>query len=53
MGIQGSPLHRLFSLEELKDATKNFDRSMYMGCGSVGKVTLSNPKHALHIFMEC
>lgn len=53
VGVQGSPLHRLFSLEELKDSTRNFDQSMYMGEGSAGKVIISNSKHALNIFMEC
>lgn len=40
LGIQGPPVYRLFSLEELKEATKNFDQSMFMGEGSMGKVSI-------------
>lgn len=36
--LQGSPLHRPFSLDELKAATNNFDTSTLMGEGSTGKV---------------
>ena len=41
LGTQGSPASRLFSLEELKEATNNFDQSAFMGYGSIGKVTIS------------
>lgn len=36
--LQGSPLHRSFSLDELKAATSNFDSSALMGEGTTGKV---------------
>ena len=39
LGVQGAPVCRLFSLEELKEATNNFDSSMFMGEGSTGKVS--------------
>lgn len=35
---QGTPLHRLFTSEELKNATSNFDVSTLIGEGSNGKV---------------
>ena len=35
----GAPACRSFSLEELKEATKDFDISMCLGEGSMGKVT--------------
>lgn len=35
----GAPVCQLFSLEELKEATNNFDFSMFLGEGSLGKVT--------------
>ncbi|KAH1038969.1 hypothetical protein J1N35_040712 [Gossypium stocksii] len=35
---QGSPVSRLFSLEELEEATNNFDSSMFMGESSAGKL---------------
>ncbi|KAK9054577.1 hypothetical protein SSX86_025656 [Deinandra increscens subsp. villosa] len=34
----GIPVHRLFSFEELKEATRNFDRSTLIGEGSTGKI---------------
>ena len=37
-GTEGMPLCRLFSLEELMEATKNFDKSSLLGEGSYGKV---------------
>lgn len=40
LGTQGSPAYRLFSLEELNEATNDFDRSTLMGYGSIGKVTI-------------
>ena len=38
LGTEGMPLCRLFSLEELMEATKNFDKSNLLGEGSYGKV---------------
>ncbi|KAI7740394.1 hypothetical protein M8C21_017152, partial [Ambrosia artemisiifolia] len=38
LGIEGIPEHRLFSFEELKDATNNFHSSTLIGEGSSGKV---------------
>lgn len=35
---QSSPAYRLFSLEELKQATNNFNSSSFLGEGSKGKV---------------
>lgn len=40
MGSQSSPAYRVFSLEELEQATKNFDQSSLLGEGSLGKVLL-------------
>ncbi|KAM5581955.1 putative inactive leucine-rich repeat receptor-like protein kinase [Rosa sericea] len=34
----GAPVCRLFSLEELKEATNDFDFSMFLGEGSMGKL---------------
>lgn len=36
--MQGLPGCRAFSLEELVDATRNFDNSAFLGEGSYGKV---------------
>ena len=38
LGTQTVPTCRQFSIEELKEATKNFDLSAYIGQGSIGKV---------------
>ncbi|KAG9141673.1 hypothetical protein Leryth_019303 [Lithospermum erythrorhizon] len=38
LGAEGIPAHRLFSFEELKEATNNFDKSNLMGEGSTGKI---------------
>ncbi|KAL4376812.1 hypothetical protein GQ457_02G012330 [Hibiscus cannabinus] len=38
LGTQGAPVCRLFSMEELEEATNNFDSSMFMGEGSTGKL---------------
>lgn len=37
-GAQGLPVCRSFTLEELKEATNNFDNSAFLGEGSYGKV---------------
>ena len=39
LGTEGVPACRVFSLEELREATNNFDRSTFMGDGSKEKVT--------------
>ncbi|KAG4202464.1 hypothetical protein ERO13_A05G340000v2 [Gossypium hirsutum] len=38
LGTQGSPVSRLFSSEELEEATNNFDSSMFMGESPAGKL---------------
>ncbi|KAK4346206.1 hypothetical protein RND71_032545 [Anisodus tanguticus] len=37
IGSQGVPSYRVFSMEELLEATENFDQSALLGEGSVGK----------------
>ena len=38
LGAQGTPVYRLFSMEELEEATGRFDQSTVLGAGSIGKV---------------
>ncbi|KAI3499549.1 hypothetical protein L1887_35352 [Cichorium endivia] len=38
LGTEGIPVHRLFSFEELKEATNNFHGSTLIGEGSTGKI---------------
>ncbi|KAI8029728.1 putative inactive leucine-rich repeat receptor-like protein kinase [Camellia lanceoleosa] len=38
LGTQGAPLYRSFTLEELEEATGNFEKSTFLGKGSLGKI---------------
>ncbi|KAM3340248.1 hypothetical protein P3S68_030118 [Capsicum galapagoense] len=40
LGSQGAPSYRVFSMEELEEATEKFDKSALLGEGSIGKVLL-------------
>lgn len=44
LGQQGIPTYRLFTVEELKEATNNFDQSAFLGEGSIGKVLHLKPQ---------
>ena len=39
LGAQGTPVHRSFTFDELKEATNSFDKSSLMGESSNSKVT--------------
>ena len=47
LGTQATPTYRQFSIEELKEVTKNFDLSTYIGEGSTGKVPFNHSKYSL------
>eukprot|EP00268_Persea_americana_P020903 TRINITY_DN20950_c0_g1_i1.p1 TRINITY_DN20950_c0_g1~~TRINITY_DN20950_c0_g1_i1.p1 ORF type:complete len:801 (+),score=138.52 TRINITY_DN20950_c0_g1_i1:641-3043(+) len=53
LGTQGSPASRLFSLEELKEATNNFDQSAFMGYGSIGKLYKGRLENGTHVAIRC
>lgn len=38
VGNQSSPSYKVFTVDELEEATKNFDQSTLLGEGSFGKV---------------
>lgn len=38
LGALGLPAYRTFSLEEIEEATNNFDTAAFMGEGSQGQV---------------
>ncbi|PHU08096.1 hypothetical protein BC332_24585 [Capsicum chinense] len=41
LGSQGTPSYRVFSMEELEEATEKFDKSALLGEGSIGKVSMA------------
>lgn len=47
LGTQASPSCRQFSIEELKEITRNFNLSTYIGEGSIGKVSFTHLKYSL------
>ncbi|CAA2933672.1 probable inactive leucine-rich repeat receptor-like protein kinase At3g03770 isoform X2 [Olea europaea var. sylvestris] len=50
---QGTPAHRLFSLDELKAATNNFDKSTLMGEGSTGKMYKGRLENGTQVAIRC
>uniref|UniRef100_A0A7N0VEN7 Protein kinase domain-containing protein n=1 Tax=Kalanchoe fedtschenkoi TaxID=63787 RepID=A0A7N0VEN7_KALFE len=48
-----APVCRSFSLEELRDATKNFDNSNYMGGGSNGKLYRGRLEDGTQVAIRC
>lgn len=52
-GIQGIPPCRIFSLEELKEATWNFDISSMMGEGSRGKIYKGRLHNGSTVAIRC
>ncbi|KAG8379424.1 hypothetical protein BUALT_Bualt07G0087000 [Buddleja alternifolia] len=53
LGSQGAPSHRLFLLDELKEATKNFDKSTLMGEGSTGKIYKGRLENGPRVAIRC
>ncbi|XP_057976326.1 probable inactive leucine-rich repeat receptor-like protein kinase At3g03770 isoform X2 [Malania oleifera] len=53
MGTLGLPGYRNFSLEELEEATNNFDTSTFMGEGSHGKVYRGQLKDGSLVAIRC
>ncbi|KAL2492266.1 Leucine-rich repeat protein kinase family protein [Abeliophyllum distichum] len=53
LGSQGSPTHRLFSLDELKAATNNLDKSTLMGEGSTGKMYKGRLENGTQVAIRC
>ncbi|XP_057459680.1 probable inactive leucine-rich repeat receptor-like protein kinase At3g03770 [Actinidia eriantha] len=52
-GTEGMPLCRLFSLEELMEATKNFDKSSLLGEGSYGKLHKGRLENGTQVAIRC
>ncbi|KAF5732207.1 inactive leucine-rich repeat receptor-like protein kinase [Tripterygium wilfordii] len=53
LGIQGLPACRPFALEELKEATNNFDNSAYIGEGSHGKLYKGRLENGTQVTIRC
>ncbi|KAF8378119.1 hypothetical protein HHK36_029456 [Tetracentron sinense] len=52
-GTQGVQIYRLYSLEELKEATNNFDQSTFMGEGSMGKLYKGRLENGTYVAIRC
>ncbi|KAE8678214.1 putative inactive leucine-rich repeat receptor-like protein kinase [Hibiscus syriacus] len=52
-GALGLPAYRTFSLEELEDATNNFDTTAFMGEGSQGQMYRGRLKDGTFVAIRC
>ncbi|CAN6578549.1 unnamed protein product [Malus baccata var. baccata] len=53
VGIQGLPACRIFSMEELMEATKNFDSSALLGEGSYGRLYKGRLYNGTEVAIRC
>ncbi|KAJ1686135.1 hypothetical protein LUZ63_017525 [Rhynchospora breviuscula] len=53
LGTQILPTYRVFSVEELKEATKNFERSSFIGEGSIGKLYKGRLENGTYVAIRC
>ncbi|XP_074579540.1 putative inactive leucine-rich repeat receptor-like protein kinase At3g03770 [Curcuma longa] len=53
LGTQELPTHRAFSLEELKEATNNFEQSAFIGEGSIGKLYKGRLENGILVAIRC
>ncbi|KAK6942457.1 Serine-threonine/tyrosine-protein kinase, catalytic domain [Dillenia turbinata] len=53
LGALGLPAYRTFSLEELEEATNNFDSATFMGDGSHGQMYKGQLKNSLLVAIRC
>ncbi|XWS51385.1 hypothetical protein CRYUN_Cryun12cG0172100 [Craigia yunnanensis] len=53
LGAQGLPACRSFTLEELKEATNNFDNSAFLGEGSYGKLFKGRLESGIQVAIRC
>ncbi|KAF2306889.1 hypothetical protein GH714_022374 [Hevea brasiliensis] len=53
LGALGIPAYRSFSLEELEEATNNFDTATFMGEGSQGQMYKGRLKNGSYVAIRC
>ncbi|PKU61579.1 putative inactive leucine-rich repeat receptor-like protein kinase [Dendrobium catenatum] len=53
LGAQVLPTYRAFSLEDLKEATKNFESSSYIGEGTAGKLYKGRLENGTFVAIRC
>lgn len=53
LGMQVLPTYRVFSLEELREATKNFERASFIGEGSIGKLYKGRLENGSFVAIRC
>ncbi|WOL12779.1 hypothetical protein Cni_G21547 [Canna indica] len=53
LGTQVLPMYRTFSLEELKEATNNFEHSAFIGEGSTGKLYKGRLENGTFVAIRC
>ncbi|KGN63181.1 probable inactive leucine-rich repeat receptor-like protein kinase At3g03770 isoform X1 [Cucumis sativus] len=53
LGAQTVPVCRSFSFQELREATKNFDKSMLLGEGSIGKLYRGKLENGTLVAIRC
>ncbi|XP_020218557.1 probable inactive leucine-rich repeat receptor-like protein kinase At3g03770 isoform X3 [Cajanus cajan] len=53
LGTQATPTCRQFSIEELKEVTRNFDLSTYIGEGSLGKMYKGKLENGSYVAIRC
>ncbi|KAF8665197.1 hypothetical protein HU200_054150 [Digitaria exilis] len=53
LGTQIQPSYHIFSLEELKEATKSFERSAFLGEGAIGKLYKGKLEHGTLVAIRC
>ncbi|KAM7509806.1 hypothetical protein LguiB_008681 [Lonicera macranthoides] len=53
LGRQGSKVYRAFTLEELEEATNDFDQSTLLGDGSIGKLYKGRLENGTYTAIRC
>nr|GMD46592.1 probable inactive leucine-rich repeat receptor-like protein kinase At3g03770 [Ipomoea batatas] len=53
LGTQGTPTHRLFSFDEIKEATIDFDTTNLMGAGLIGKIYKGRMENGAQVAIRC